>query len=60
MVIYSGFWAGLLCGFLIAFVVIVAVSMFIQYQEEKTKRIQAQVIDNLHKAAREKVEGSNE
>ena len=55
MILINGFWTGLFVGFLLGIFTIIFVGLLVTLKEEKTKRMQVDLIDKLHQAVQDKV-----
>lgn len=55
MILINGFWTGFFVGFLLGLVTFVLVGVAVILKEEKTKRMQVDLIDKLHQAVQDKV-----
>lgn len=58
MIIYSGFWAGYISGFLCAFVVIVIIANIANYRTIKAKEQFAKLLNALNEAATKETDKS--
>ena len=58
MVIFDGFWAGVIMGFLIAFLVVMILATISNYRQQKAKEQMGKFLNTMHEAAKEAKERS--